>query len=153
MRNAPHLKVGVVQGNMSIAEMTRPKLRDRAFMGELRKSRELQAEGAEVILWGETAYPNSRIFHRKSEHEPPEGHRWRLHQGFDAPIIVGAVTREDPRGVNCGAKHKCWNTALLIDSDGTIIDRYDKVYRLVFGEYAPLVEWLRSAEVEVSPNL
>jgi len=143
MRNAPHLKVGVVQGNMSIAEMTRPKLRDRAFMGELRKSRELQAEGAEVILWGETAYPNSRIFHRKSEHEPPEGHRWRLHQGFDAPIIVGAVTREDPRGVNCGAKHKCWNTALLIDSDGTIIDRYDKVYRLVFGEYAPLVdpEW------------
>lgn len=143
MEAAPHLKVGVVQGNMSIAEMTQPRLRNRAFEGELRKSAELQAEGAQVILWGETAYPQSRIFHRGSEHEPPEGHPWRIHQGFDAPIILGAVTREDVRGVNCGAKHKCWNTALLIDSDGKIIDSYDKVYRLVFGEYAPLVdpEW------------
>ncbi len=143
MDAAPHLKIGVVQGNMSIAEMTQPRLRDRAFAGELAKSRELQEQGAELILWGETAYPNSRIFHRRSEHEPPEGHPWRIHQGFDAPVIVGAVTREDPRGLNCGATHKCWNSALLIDGDGEIIDRYDKVYRLVFGEYAPIVdpEW------------
>lgn len=143
MDAAPHLEVGVVQGNMSIAEMTRARQRDRAFMGEIRKSRELEAEGAEVILWGETAYPNSRIFHRDSEHEPRQGHPWRLHQGFTAPLIVGAVTREDVRGANCGSIHKCWNTALLIDSDGKIIDRYDKVYRLVFGEYAPIVdpEW------------
>jgi apolipoprotein N-acyltransferase len=143
MDAAPHLKVGVVQGNMSIAEMTRPRERDRAFMGEIRKSRELEAEGAEVILWGETAYPNSRIFHRESKHEPPQGHPWRLHQGFTAPLIVGAVTRENVRGANCGSIHKCWNTALLIGEDGEILDRYDKVYRLVFGEYAPIVdpEW------------
>lgn len=144
MAAAAHLKVGVVQGNMSIAEMTRPRLRDRAFQGELRKSRELVKQGgAEVILWGETAYPNSRIFHRDSKQEPPLGHPWRLHQGFDVPIIFGTVTREDPRGLNCGSIHKCWNTALLIDSDGKIADRYDKVYRLVFGEYAPVVdpEW------------
>jgi apolipoprotein N-acyltransferase len=146
MEAAPHMKVGVVQGNMSIKEMTRPSLRDRAFAGEIRKSRELAEQGAEVILWGETAYPNSRIFHRASEHEPPEGHPWRIHQGFDVPVIVGAVTREDPRGKNCGSIHKCWNTALLIGADGRIADRYDKVYRLVFGEYAPLVdpEWYLS---------
>ncbi len=146
MELVPHLKIGVVQGNMSIAEMTRPRLRDRAFAGQQRVSAELQAEGAQVMLWGETAYPNSRIFHRQSKHEPPEGHPWRVHQGFDVPIIFGAVTREDRRGRNCGGIHKCWNTALLIDGDGKILDQYDKVYRLIFGEYAPLVdpEWYLS---------
>lgn len=143
MQSAEHMKIGVVQGNMSIAEMVRPQMRDRAFLGQRRLSGELADQGAQAILWGETAYPNSRIFHRKSEHEPPKGHPWRIHEGFDVPVILGAVTREDPRGRNCGAKHKCWNTALLIDGDGTIAGHYDKVYRLIFGEYAPLVdpEW------------
>jgi apolipoprotein N-acyltransferase len=138
---APKFTVGVVQGNMSIREMSVPKHRLRVLADQQRVSAELEREGAQLVVWGETAYPNSRVFHRRSQHEPPPDHPWHVRRGFSIPVIVGAVTRENLRAMGCGfAGEKCWNTAYLIGADGTILDTYDKVYRLVFGEYAPIVD-------------
>lgn len=140
---APKLKIGVVQGNMSIHEMAQRREKMRIFTGEQEMSAKLQAQGAEIILWGETAYPNGRMFHRASKREPQKGHPWRVHNeelGFTAPVIVGAVNRQDLRIRGCGVEGKCWNTAFLIKSDGTIGATYDKVYRLIFGEYVPIVD-------------
>lgn len=130
------VRFGVVQGNMSIAQMGSREWRPRILAGQQRVSAELEAQGAEVVLWGETAYPNSRAFRRDAKTDLPEGDPWRVRRGFDIPVIFGALTRaaDDPFG---------WNTALLIDEQGRIRDWYDKVYLLVFGEYIPLVdpEW------------
>jgi apolipoprotein N-acyltransferase len=141
MQEAPKFAVGVVQGNMSIREMTYPKHRKRVLAEQQRVSAQLEQQGAQLVVWGETAYPNSRVFHRRSQHEPPPDHPWHVRRGFSIPAIFGAVTREDLKAMGCGfAGEKCWNTAYLIGSDGKIIDTYDKVYRLVFGEYAPIVD-------------
>lgn len=136
MEAAPKLEFGVVQGNMSIRQMGDPNWKHWIFRQQQGKSAELQAQGADVILWGETAYPNSRIFKRDSTEEPPPGHPWRIHEGFDAPVIVGAVTR----GRDLATTPYPYNSALLIDGDGRIQGRYDKVYRLIFGEYIPIVD-------------
>lgn len=146
MEAAPKLGVGIVQGNMSIREMAVRQHRPRILREQQRVSGELEAKGAEVVIWGETAYPNAHMFHRKSVHEPPAGHRWRLHEGFSIPAVVGAVSREKLGVRGCGVKAKCWNTAYLIDGDGTIKGSYDKVYRLIFGEYIPVIdpEWYLS---------
>ena len=135
MTMAPKLRMGVVQGNFSIKEMAQRDLKTRILAGQQRVSAELQAQGAQVVLWGETAYPNGGVFTRQMNEEPPEGNPWRVHQGFDVPVILGAVTRDAT-----GVSPYPWNTALLIDGDGTIVDRYDKVYRLIFGEYVPIVD-------------
>lgn len=141
MAEAPTLRVGVVQGNMSIRQMATRKWKQRILAGQQQKSRELQDQGAELIVWGETAYPNGRVFVRQSVHDLPEGHEWRVRTGFTVPIIFGAVTRD-----HTGVEPYPYNTAILIGEDDQILGMYDKVYRLVFGEYVPIVdpEWYLS---------
>ena len=144
MEAAEKLDFAVVQGNMSILEMRR---RDRK-LGILRKQQEetarLEAQGADIALWGETAYPNSRAFGRDAENDLPDKSPWKVQRGFSIPVLFGAVTRP-PRGPKGKPPPGVYpfNTALLLDGDGNVAGMYDKVYRLAFGEYAPIVdpEW------------
>ncbi len=135
MEDAPKLVFGVVQGNMSIRQMANPETRVRILAGQQEMTAKLQAEGAQVALWGETSYPNGKTFHRQRTEDLPPNHPWRVRRGFDIPIVFGAVTR-DPTG----AEPYPFNTAILLDENGSIAGKYDKVYRLMFGEYAPLVD-------------
>jgi apolipoprotein N-acyltransferase len=135
MEEAPKLVFGVVQGNMSIRQMANPETRVKILAGQQEMTAKLQAEGAQVALWGETSYPNGKTFHRKRTEDLPPNHPWRVRRGFDIPIVFGAVTR-DPTG----AEPYPFNTAILLDENGFIAGKYDKVYRLMFGEYAPLVD-------------
>lgn len=130
---APKMNIGVVQGNFGIR--TRRKMSAESLVALQTKSSELEAQGAEMILWGETTYPYPR-FMRNSTHDFPEGSRLRVRQGFSTPLVFGLVTRKpDP-----GQHRQIWNTAMVLGSDDRIGDTYDKVYPLWFGEHAPFVD-------------
>ncbi len=138
IEEAPKLRFGVVQGNMSIRQMAHPEQRRLVLAAEQKMTADLQARGAQVALWGETAYPNPRAFTRQSTTDLPEKNPWHVQRGFDIPVIFGTVTRDET-----GREPYPFNTAILLDGEGKIAGTYDKVYRLMFGEYAPLVdpEW------------
>ena len=151
MAEAEVLKFAVVQGNMSIFEMRGYKDGKPPRTREGRKERKLRVlgkqqaltakleqQGAQIALWGETSYPNARVFVRASVKDAPEGHSWQVKQGFSIPVIFGAVTKD-----HTGQEKFPFNTAILMDENSRIAGMYDKVYRLAFGEYAPLVppEW------------
>jgi apolipoprotein N-acyltransferase len=53
-----------------------------------------------------------------------------LAQELEAPLIVGVVEGRGRRGFD--------NAAIVWDEDGEIVDRYDKVRRVPFGEFVPL---------------
>lgn len=131
MDEAPHLRMGVVQGNFGIDTYAKPRMKP-VILTELQQvTAALQREGAQVVLWGETAYPYAR-FTRQRRHDLRRDDPQRIQRGFDVPVIVGLVTR-DATGENPYA----WNTAWVMQSDGTWGDRYDKNYPLMFGEAAP----------------
>ncbi len=136
----PRVPVGLVQGNMSIEEVLRPGQADHILAKHQRMSARLEAEGARLLVWGETAYPFGPIFGRAATTDLPPSSPWRVRRGFSAPLVVGLVTvAHDDRD------EFPWNSVWVLRRDGTWGDRYDKVYRLIFGEYVPLVdpEWFQ----------
>lgn len=138
MEASETLNFAVVQGNMSILEMRRRNLKLGILSKQQKETGRLQAEGAQIALWGETAYPNSLAFKRTSTHDLPDNAAWKVQRFFDIPVLFGAVTRPKK-----GQGKYPFNTAILLDGEGNVAGMYDKVYRLAFGEYAPLVdpEW------------
>lgn len=61
-------------------------------------------------------------------------------RGFSVPMLFGALTYDGvlpARNADCEA---CFNSALLLDKDGRVLDLYDKSYLLMFGEYLPFGE-------------
>ncbi|TPV94747.1 MAG: apolipoprotein N-acyltransferase [Myxococcales bacterium FL481] len=135
--DAKHVKVGVVQGNFGIRTYGAFGLKPKLLADMQRVSSELEAQGAELLLWGETAYPYS-TFWRSSTSDLPLGHPRRLRRGFTVPLVAGVVTHDRSRD-----NPYPWNTAWILERDGSLGDRYDKNYPLMFGESVPFVdpEW------------
>lgn len=131
------VKFGVVQGNFGITEWAQGRLKYTILRKLQAMSGKLEAQGAQVLLWGETAYPFSYQIPRTGGRDLAEEHPRRIRKGFQSPLIFGVVTA-DRR-----ASRFPWNTAMVLGRDGSLGDTYDKVYPLWFGEYVPLVdpEW------------
>jgi apolipoprotein N-acyltransferase len=133
-QQAPSLAVGVVQGNIGFDEkgLNRQELAASQLRGLQQMSAELEAQGAELLMWSESAYPY-RVS-RRAAGDFPEDHLARIRRGFDAPLLLGAVTA-DP-----AESPYPYNSALLLESDGSFSGRFDKIFLLIFGEYIPLLE-------------
>ena len=161
--NAPKIKVGVVEADVGIAlTETREKLRNNLLTLQ-NLSADLVHRGAELIIWSESAYRASRfpvdlprvkpsnrplVDHWKKDQKTPRFDRITPLRGFKAPLLLGA-TAIDPKEKNY---RKVYNSAWLLDQEGVVQGRYDKIYRLVFGEYIPFgdtfpifYKWLPSA--------
>jgi apolipoprotein N-acyltransferase len=139
MAAAPKLKIAAIQGNFSIMEMRDPARKLPILWRQQELTGELQAKGAELVVWGETAYPFGNVFFRDSTRDLPPGNPRKVQSGFSIPIVFGTVTRD--RKVR---EKQMYNTAILLDGQGRVAGTYDKVYRLAFGEYFPiplLADW------------
>ena len=88
---APRLAVGIAQPNVSIEEKHDP----RRFVAQLRllqeQTRALEAEGAELVVWPETAYRFPMLRSRGRDRDGPLA---LLGQGVRGPLIVGVITTE-----------------------------------------------------------
>ncbi len=128
---APALDVGVVQPDVGILVENDPS-KWLGTLDELRgMSRILEKEGADVVVWPETAYPFPWARDRVRD---PLGALGVEQDGVHGPMLIGAVT---VRG-ECGQ----WNSTLAIDAKGHVVGVADKVELLAFGEYVPLWRYL-----------
>ncbi len=138
---APKIKVGIVQPNIRFdlkPQVDQSGRFDVAYYQRLQTennekhqsaSRALEQQGAQLIVWPESSYPYA-LPRWPLPMENPDRH---LREGFTTPLLFGAVTRDD--------EHEYpFNTALMVNREGVITGRYDKIFLLMFGEYIPLAK-------------
>lgn len=77
------------------------------------------------------------------------GDRGSVQRGYTTPVLFGAISWE--RRAEDGQR-LLYNTAVLLDERGRVVGTYDKVHRLIFGEYIPFgdlfpvfYEWIPAA--------
>ena len=119
------LSVGIVQANVRQDQKWDPGLADEIFERYLRLTRKVIAEGAELVLWPESATPFS--FAQSAEGAIVG----QLARDAGVSILLGSDLWEP------GSPARLYNAAFLVQPDGAIGGVYRKVRLVPFGEYVP----------------
>jgi apolipoprotein N-acyltransferase len=135
---AEHMTVGLVQVNMGIFDKRQDPL--EGYRRHVEQTLELERDvQPDLVVWPESAY-NFFI---------PEGTtnlREHVTGRIRTPLLFGGLARREEDG-----QRRLYNTAYLVDADGTVQGTYDKTYLLAFGEYLPFGETFPIL-YELSPN-
>jgi len=151
----PGPKVALIQGSIDIEMKHDPTQAQRIFdeYFALTQQAVKEHEDLDLIVWPETMfrYP---WFTFDKDFRPPADARWTTAEAeassrraventvapIGTPFLLGIETvHEKPSGM------ERFNSALLTDGQGQMLDRYDKCLRVAFGEYVPLADtfpWL-----------
>ncbi|MFA4944257.1 MAG: apolipoprotein N-acyltransferase [Lentisphaeria bacterium] len=139
------LRVLAVQGCMELCrEWTAEQLeRSLAIYTGLSREGGRQAPRPDLVVWPETAVPAAARFERRY------GEALRaLFAELGVPLLVGTIDYR-PELAPGDPEPPMYNSALLFDGGGRLVQFYDKVHRVPFGEFTPfgrqlpwLVEWI-----------
>jgi apolipoprotein N-acyltransferase len=122
---APALRVGIVQANFGVLEKRRDP--DEVHRRHLEQTKELLADGPlDLVVWPETVYSRGI-----AGPFPVAGDLIR--RGFETPLLFGAASLRSEAG-----QRRVYNSALLIQADGTIREAYDKNLLVPIAERLPL---------------
>jgi apolipoprotein N-acyltransferase len=125
------LRVGLIQGNIPQDSKWSPNAQEETMARYEQMTREAVARGATLIIWPETAFP----FFFQAETLPDVVYRERLRQlavAVNTPILFGSPAFK----IN-GIEISLFNRAYLLSPNGEILDSYDKIQLVPFGEYIP----------------
>ncbi len=121
------LKVAVVQGNIPQYQKWDQDFRAEIMGRYAALTLEAAKEKPDLIIWPETAVPGF-LDAERDLFDKVTG----LAKSTGAPLLVGAPA------LARGEKDAYFNSAILFGEDGRVIDRYDKLHLVPFGEYIPL---------------
>jgi apolipoprotein N-acyltransferase len=127
---APKLRLGIVQANAPLPTGDTEAYARRSLETLLALTRPLEAQGVELTLWGESAYPYPLL---RSTPNAPRDQRAPLANGVRGPLLMGLETYSS--FMDNGAKY---NSAWLVRRDGRLAGRVDKARLIPFAEYVPL---------------
>jgi apolipoprotein N-acyltransferase len=132
----PVARVAVVQGNIPQEEKWDERYLEQILQRYETLTQAVARETPELIVWPETSAPGFVGL------EVPLTQRLvDLAQRVGMPLLVGA-----PMGRVVAAQMRATNSAILIEADGSMAQRYDKTHLVPFGEFIPFertAPWLR----------
>ena len=150
----PGPTVAIIQGSVETKVKADRSLLDVIHEEYMGLSRQAVAErrGLDLVIWPETMCRQS-LFTIDDDATPPPGADWtvtRLRQFAQLnEDLVGEIARElgaplllgiDIHHLGAGIEQH-FNSAIHVAADGRIIDRYDKMHPVMFGEYIPFAAW------------
>ncbi|MEZ4279493.1 MAG: apolipoprotein N-acyltransferase [Myxococcota bacterium] len=125
------IRIAAIQGNIDQGEKWDAARRERILESYLRLSEAAGAQGADWIVWPETAIPGSL------EWDPELRRRIAaLAERYGALLILGGMGIEFAPGGDGPSAY--YDSAFVVGRDGVIQDRYDKTQLVPFGEFVPL---------------
>ena len=132
-------RVALIQGNIP-QSLKFTGLSDRE-MFEAHRQLSLQAlpQQPDLIIWPETMLPG--IYHRGRfltlDETVALGDRLKeLLRKLDRPLLAGVRS-----GKGYGERFRQSNSVVLLQPDGTVTAKYDKIHLVPFGEYVPLLRY------------
>lgn len=114
------LSVSIIQGNVPILEKRDPAMEEKILDLHQKLTEAAMATSPDLIVWPEAATPQPLFADQRS---------WDVVRGlleqFEGDFLTGTV-------------HGEFNSAALISDRGKMMDIYNKVHLVPFGEYVPL---------------
>lgn len=126
------LRVAVVQPNIDQDVKWDPAYRDETIRILTNLSYEAYREGAELVIWPETATPFYLFedsYYRNKVYD--------LAEGLNVYILTGTVERKPRAGLIRGRDYDRFNAAALITPGRSVAGHYAKVHLVPFGEHIP----------------
>jgi apolipoprotein N-acyltransferase len=120
-------RVGLVQGNVEQSQKWDPARAPVILQNYLEMTRQAIAQGADIVIWPESATP----FTFEMDHAAADEVR-EIAREARVSILLGSEQIE--RGVPT----RYYNSAYLVRPDGTTGGVYRKMHLVPFGEYVPL---------------
>ena len=164
--DAPTIRIALVQGN-SLAEWKQDPSRERQIMDQYLKLSERavamareRGEGrpVDLVVWPETMFRTPLVMFDAGYDLPPGSPNTideitsfgrqslvNLVRRLDAPVLVGMDRAHYRKADTAGSNPRPplrYNSAVLVGRDDKIIATYDKVHRVMFGEYIPFANHL-----------
>jgi apolipoprotein N-acyltransferase len=128
---APVLRVAAVQGNVDQGIKWSAARAGEILDRYVRLSRQAAQQGAQLIVWPETALPGALEF------DPALAATLAaLAQETQSVLVVGGVGIEAIADSRDGYRY--FDSAFVVGPNGSRTDRYDKTHLVPFGEYVPL---------------
>jgi apolipoprotein N-acyltransferase len=135
---AHKLRVGLIQGNIPQDTKWNPNFQEETMVRYEQLTRQAAAQGAELVIWPETAAPfyfQAPLPPNMPDREKEEAYRERLIRlatELRVPILFGS-----PAFTVDGRQVSMFNRAYLLSATGEVLGSYDKIQLVPFGEYIP----------------
>jgi apolipoprotein N-acyltransferase len=132
-REGERIRVGLIQGNVEQGQKWDASRGPAIFHDYLRMTRQAIGEGAELVVWPESATP----FLFEEDRAAADAVR-ALAKQARVPILLGSDEIDWRSEGNNRVPDKFYNSAFLVEADGTTGGSYRKMHLVPFGEYVPL---------------
>ena len=116
------ITVSIVQANIPQEMKWDPAAEDEILERYANLTRLAAFENPDLIIWPETSFPGFFGINKQTQEVLD------LARKVDTPLLIGANTSE---GLDS------FNSAVLISERGKVVDRYDKIHLVPYGEYVP----------------
>ena len=162
-RPTPGPTIALIQGSVDIEMRHDPERKDRVMQEYVNLSHQAveHEQAVDLIVWPETMFLNPLVTFDEDVRHPPDAtgtdddfRRWlgrvaddtsqslkHLARSLDAHLLLGIDGYHFQ-----GDRQRCFNSAAFISRDGRLVDRYDKMHLVMFGEYVPFADklpWLQ----------
>lgn len=131
-RKAQSLKVAIIQGNIEQEVKWDPLKEEENLEIHFQLTEQAgQQHTPDLIIWPETA-----ITYPFSDHPEIVNRLLSIAKKYNVYLLVGV-----PDYVSENEEIKLYNSAFLISPAGKVLDRYDKIQLVPYGEYTPLSKY------------